>query len=265
MPVMQQVLGNLINNAVKFTKSGLVMIDVSPASVEGDSIRKDESMPIQIIVQDTGVGIPQEKMDEIFECFSQAEDYLSHTSGGLGLGLAIVNRLLTILGGTIHCSSEEGKGSIFSFTVPFKFSRYELKTPLASIMTDEKPLEGAKVLVAEDDLVSQRYIIRLLEKMGCEVVLAEDGLQAVDALKAEQFDVVLMDVEMPIMNGIEATRAIREPVTGCLDPDVPIIALTAHAMWGDEQRCMHAGMDDYIPKPVDIDSVASIIQSTLDK
>jgi len=264
---LRQILGNLINNAVKFTKSGLVMVDVSPASIDDDgkAVFEDGTIAVQVIVQDTGVGIPEKKMDEIFDCFSLAEDHLSHGTGGLGLGLAIVNRLLTILGGSIHCSSEEGKGSSFSFTVPLKVSRYEQQTPSAAVMADEKPLAGAKVLVAEDDLVNQRYITRLLEKMGCEVVLAEDGLQAVDALKTEQFDVVLMDVEMPIMNGIEATRAIREPVTGCFNPDIPIIALTAHAMWGDEQRCMHAGMDDYIAKPVDIDTVASIVQSTLDK
>ncbi|QJB58040.1 hybrid sensor histidine kinase/response regulator [Pseudodesulfovibrio sp. zrk46] len=261
---MRQVLGNLVNNAVKFTRSGQVMVDVTPTN--NDSAAKgDESYSVQVIVQDTGIGIPPEKLDKMFDSFTLNEDHLSHTSGGLGLGLAIVNRLVNLLGGNINCSSQEGVGSIFSFVVPLKRSHYEEQTPLAAAMAEKKPLEGVKLLVAEDDLVSQRYIMRLLEKMGAEVVLAEDGMQAVDALKAERFDVVLMDVEMPIMNGIEATRAIRQPDTACIDPDVPIIALTAHAMWGDEQRCLHAGMDDYVPKPVDIDTVTAIIQSTLDK
>lgn len=263
---IRQVLGNIINNAVKFTRSGQVVIDISPPPADHDSeiVDGEKTMAIQVLVQDTGIGIPSEKMEEMFECFTQAEDHLSHASG-MGLGLAIVNRLVTILGGTVRCSSQEGQGSTFSFVIPLKLSRYEQQTPLAAVMAEEKPLVGAKVLVVEDDLVNQRYIIRLLEKMGCEVVLAEDGRQAVDVLKAEVFDVVLMDVEMPVMNGIECARAIRDPETGCLNPDVPIIALTAHAMWGDEQRCLHAGMDDYVPKPVDIDTVAAIIQSTLDK
>lgn len=261
---VRQILGNLLNNAVKFTRAGQVVVDISPVSADGVAFANDD-VSIQIIVQDTGIGMPPEKLNTMFESFTLAEDHLSHASGGLGLGLAIVNRLVKLLGGKINCSSEEGVGSNFSFVIPLKRSRYEDQTPLAAVMAEEKPLEGIKLLVAEDDLVSQRYIMRLLEKMGCEVVLAEDGLQAVDALKAERFDIVLMDVEMPIMNGIEATRAIRQLETGCFDPDVPIIALTAHAMWGDEQRCLHAGMDDYVPKPVDIDTVTAIIQSTLDK
>lgn len=261
---VRQVLGNAVNNAVKFTRSGHVLVEISPGSIADVTYDKGETtIAIQILVQDTGIGIPADKLDAMFESFTLAEDHLSHASGGLGLGLAIVSRLLTLLGGTVRCSSQVGQGSAFSFSIPFKPSRYEDQTPLAATKSEQKPLEGAKVLVAEDDLVNQRYIIRLLEKMGCEVVLAEDGLQAVDTLKVETFDIVLMDVEMPVMNGIEATRAIRKPDTGCLNPDIPIIALTAHAMWGDEQRCMHAGMDDYVPKPVDMDTVAAIIESTL--
>ncbi len=264
---IRQVLGNLINNAVKFTASGRILIDISPAP-KGERLGKahdDKAMVVQVLVQDTGVGIPAEKLDSMFDSFTLAEDHLCHGSGGLGLGLAIANRLLSCMGGTIRCSSQEGQGSTFSFFIPLKRSKYEDQTPLAAVMEEEKPLEGAKVLVVEDDLVNQRYIVRLLEKMGCEVTLAENGQQALDMLKAQRFDVVLMDVEMPVMNGIETTRAIRDPDTGCLQPNIPIIALTAHAMWGDEQRCIHAGMDDYVPKPVDIDTVAAIIQSTLDK
>ncbi|BCS87523.1 hybrid sensor histidine kinase/response regulator [Pseudodesulfovibrio sediminis] len=260
---LRQLLGNLINNAVKFTPSGQVMVDISPVDGNG-SVGENEVM-VQIIVKDSGIGIPQEKLDEIFESFNLAEDPLLHTTGGLGLGLAIVSRLITVLGGAIQCSSEVGKGSTFSVTAPFERSRYEDQAPSSEVLGNESPLKGAHVLVAEDDLVNQRYIVRLLEKMGCEVVLAEDGVQAVDALKQKRFDIVLMDVEMPQMNGIEATRLIRKPETGCLDPDVPIVALTARAMWGDEQRCIHVGMDDYVSKPVDIDTIAAIIQSTLQK
>ena len=210
------------------------------------------------------MGIDPERIDTIFESFSLVEDHLCHGSGGLGLGLAIVNRLLVILGGTVRCTSQPGRGSTFSFVIPLARSRYEIHSPLTETMEGGKPLQGARVLVAEDDLVNQRYITRLLEKMGCAVTLVEDGMQAVDALREKVFDIVLMDIEMPVLNGIEATRSIRRPETGCLDPDIPIVALTAHAMWGDEQRCMHAGMTDYVPKPVDMETVAAIIRATLD-
>jgi len=259
---VRQVLGNLINNAVKFTRQGQIMVDISPAPKPGGE-GADDTVSVQIQVHDTGVGIPQEKQEVMFESFTQAEDHLSHATGALGLGLAIVKRLLRLMGGTVLCTSQEGKGSVFSFTLSFKPSKYVQQTPTAAIMAEEKPLDGAKVLVAEDDLVNQRYIIRLLEKMGCDVDLAEDGKEVVDALKVKDYDIVLMDVEMPIMNGIVATKIIRDQDTGCRNPKIPIIALTAHAMWGDEQRCLHAGMDDYVPKPVDIDTVATIIQSAL--
>ncbi len=262
---IRQILSNLINNAVKFTRRGQILIDISPSAAKPDIKDDDGIIYVQILVNDTGIGIPQDKLESMFDSFTQAEDHLSHGSGGLGLGLAIVNRLLQVIGGTIRCSSMEGDGSTFSIVLPLTPSEYELQTPLAATMAEKKPLDGAMILVAEDDLVNQRYLTRLLEKMGCDVTLAEDGKEAVEALKDSRFDIVLMDVEMPLMNGLEATRTIRNDETGCLQPDIPIVALTAHAMWGDEQRCLHAGMDDYIPKPVDIDTIASIIQSTLDK
>jgi len=257
---VRQVLGNLINNAVKFTRNGQILVDISLAP-ETDQSSAKGLIPIQVQVQDTGIGIPAEKMDVMFESFTLAEDHLSHSTGALGLGLAIAQRLLRLLGGNVECVSEEGKGSTFSFTLDFQPSKYVTQTPMAAIMSEQKPLQGARVLVVEDDLVNQRYIIRLLEKMGCHVKLAEDGQEAVEALKRHDYDIVLMDVEMPGMNGIEATRLIRDPDSGCRNPDIPIIALTAHAMWGDEQRCLHSGMDGYVPKPVDIDTIASIIQS----
>jgi CheY-like chemotaxis protein len=260
---IRQVLGNLVGNAVKFTPAGEVRVDVAltahPAGIELD----DDALAVQVRVSDTGVGIPAARLEEIFDCFSQAEDPLSRTSGGLGLGLAIVSRLMAILGGGIHCASEEGQGSVFSFSIPLGRSRYELISPLAEVLSEERPLEGVRILVAEDDRISQRYMLAILKKMGCRVTLVGDGDQAVEALRRHSFDIVLMDVEMPGLNGIEATRLIRRPETGCLAPDVPIIALTAHAMWGDEQRCIHAGMDHYVAKPVDIDTVAAIIQSTV--
>lgn len=259
---VRQVVGNLLNNAVKFTRHGHVLLDISPAP-STDHIKHQDAVPVQIQIQDTGVGIPSEKQEIMFECFTQAEGPLFHGTGALGLGLAIVQRLVRLLGGTVHCASEEGKGSTFSLIVSFKPSKYVLQTPMASVLAEEKPLSGARVLVVEDDLVNQRYIVRLLERMGCAVDLAGDGEQAIESLKEKDFDIVLMDVEMPGMNGIEATRLIRTLGTGCRNPEIPIIALTAHAMWGDEQRCLQAGMDDYVPKPVDMDTVAAIIKSVL--
>ena len=265
---LRQILGNLISNAVKYTPSGQILVDVSPPANGDASIAhsRKADLAVQVLVQDSGIGIPTGKLQDIFESFNQAEDAMFHSTGsGLGLGLAIVSRLVSALGGVIRCSSVEGKGSVFSVILPLRKSRYEDQAPSSAVLSKQSPLKGATVLVAEDDLVNQRYIVRLLEKMGCDVTLAEDGAQAVDALKEHRYDIVFMDVEMPVMNGIEATRCIRKPDTGCLDPNVPIVALTAHAMWGDEQRCIHVGMDDYVSKPVDIDTMAAIVQSTLNK
>ncbi|MEF2230698.1 MAG: response regulator [Pseudodesulfovibrio sp.] len=259
---VRQVLGNLLGNAVKFTAAGQVMVDIS-LDKDGNGAGTSDVLPLRMLVQDTGIGIPSDKLEAIFDSFVQGADHLTHTTGSLGLGLAIVNRLVAMLGGSVRCSSQEGRGSIFSVELPLGRSRYAARSPLEMAMGEEKPLAGARVLVAEDEPVNQRYITRLLEKMGCAVTLTEDGEGAVEALRAVPFDIVLMDVEMPVMTGIEATLAIRRPETGCLDPEVPIVALTAHAMWGDEQRCLHAGMTGYVPKPVDIETVAAIIQSTL--
>ncbi|EGB13987.1 response regulator receiver sensor hybrid histidine kinase [Pseudodesulfovibrio mercurii] len=261
---LRQVIGNLVANAVGFTASGQVLVDVSPAP-EGGEAETDGGPTVQILVRDTGAGIPRDKLDEIFESFRQGTDPLHHTTGGLGLGLAIANRLAEFLGGSLRCSSEEGRGSVFVVTVPLERSPFEASSPSASALGGDSPLAGVRVLVAEDDMVNRRYLVRLLEKMGCAVDAAEDGLRAVEILQAAHFDIVLMDVEMPGLDGIEATRRIRNPETGCLDPQVPIVALTARAMWGDEERCLHAGMNEYVPKPVDVDTVAAIIQSTLKK
>lgn len=261
---MRQILGNLVNNGVKFTNVGQVMVDVVP--VEAPDHDDGDTVAVQILVTDTGIGIPTYQVEEMFESFTMAEDHLSRGTGALGLGLAIVHRLVTVMGGSVSCASKEGEGSTFSCVIPFKRSQYAKQVSLDKVAPIElRPLENTKVLVAEDDLVNQRYITRLLEKMGCEVVLAQNGLEAVDALKAEEFDIVLMDIEMPVMNGIEATKAIRLEETGCINPNVPIVALTAHAMWGDQQRCLHAGMDDYLTKPVEIDTVAALIQAILNK
>ncbi|WP_419788219.1 response regulator [Pseudodesulfovibrio sp.] len=259
---IRQILGNLLTNAVKYTGAGQVMVDVAwekPALVvEGAPVI------ISVSVQDTGVGIPKDRLADIFDSFVQGSDHLSHTSGSLGLGLAIANRLAVMLGGSIRCSSREGVGSTFTFSIPLNRSRYETISPVAVAMGEEMPLAGARVLVAEDETVNQLYVCRLLEKMGCIVTLVENGLDAVEKLRSQACDIVLMDIEMPVMTGIEATQAIRRPETGCLNPDVPIVALTAHAMWGDEQRCRHAGMTDYVAKPVDMETVAAIIQATLE-
>lgn len=262
---IRQVLGNLLSNAVKFTRKGHVSVDISlvkrkPVEDQGET----NGHFIKMTIEDTGIGIPVEKMDAMFESFTQAADHLLHTTGSLGLGLAVVSRLVSVLDATINCTSVEGQGSVFTVVVPVKVSSFVRETPMAAVKAHKRPLDGLRILVAEDDLVSQRYIMRILEKMGCTVSIADDGEAAVRMLRDTLFDIVLMDVEMPIMNGIEATKAIRNPMSGCRNSSVPIIALTAHAMWGDEQRCIHAGMDGYVAKPVDVDTIASIIRVTLD-
>ncbi|WP_243546668.1 hybrid sensor histidine kinase/response regulator [Pseudodesulfovibrio tunisiensis] len=255
---VRQILSNLVNNGVKFTRAGHVLVEVSVR----EGFRPDLAS-LRVLVKDTGLGLPEEMAEDLFESFTQVEDPLTRHQGGLGLGLAIVKRLVDILGGTVRCESTKGRGSVFSVDLDFHASEYENEEAAATLAA--RPLEGIRILVAEDDLINQRYVTRLLQKMGADVSVVENGEQALKSLAHEPFDIVLMDVEMPLLNGLEATRAIRAGDSGVRDSEIPVIALTAHAMWGDEQRCLHAGMDDYIAKPVDIDTVAAIIQSNLSR
>ncbi len=249
---VRQVLINLIGNALKFTERGGVSVRVE--KVEG----AEEGLPFHFVVSDTGIGIPAEKLTSIFEAFSQADASITRRFGGTGLGLTITSRLVEMMGGRIWVESEPGQGSQFHFTILFGAASDAEVEEMASGAVDLGRLSaataapaGLRILLVEDNRINQRLATRLLERAGHLVVLAANGREAIEAWTRERFDLILMDVQMPEMDGYEATRAIRtmeENQPGF--PRIPILAMTAHAMKGDEERCLEAGMDAYVTKPV---------------
>jgi signal transduction histidine kinase/CheY-like chemotaxis protein len=254
---LRQVLVNMVGNAVKFTEHGEVELRVEVAA-DDTGIRRqgntvtDIPVTLSFEVRDTGIGIAADKMPQIFHPFNQADGSISHRYGGTGLGLSICARLVELMGGKIRVESREGQGSSFRFAVPFAVAQVpsRKKSSRARLGNgDAQPSRPLRILLAEDNVVNQRLAQRLLEKAGHTVTLAANGLLALTALEREAFDAVLMDVQMPEMDGMEATAAIRarERETG---GHVPILAMTAHAMKGDRELCLGAGMDGYLSKPI---------------
>ncbi|MBI3209274.1 MAG: response regulator [Candidatus Solibacter usitatus] len=239
---LRQVLLNLMGNAIKFTAAGTVSVECVVRRETGSEVE------LEFTVADTGVGIPREKHALIFEAFRQADGSTSRNFGGTGLGLAISKRLVEMMGGAIRVESEDGKGSKFYFTAVIQRAMYVAVHPAG---LEVAPIEVApmKVLLVEDNAVNQKLARRLLEKQGHHVTLAGNGRQALDILETASFDLVLMDVQMPIMDGLTATRHLREREAGSGNR-VPVIALTANALKGDRERCIEAGMDSYISKPI---------------
>jgi PAS domain S-box-containing protein len=239
---LRQVLTNLISNAIKFTDTGYVLVDVSLDE------RGDDFAMLHLSVTDTGVGIPKEKHPLIFEPFSQADGSTTRRYGGTGLGLAISATLVELMGGRIWVESDERvSGSRFHFTVRCGLRSTQAAAP--ALAAPEAASSRCRILLAEDNVVNQKVAVGLLRKRGHEVTVVENGQQALDALNRGTFDVVLMDVQMPVMGGLEATAAIRqhEAATG---RHTRIVAMTAHSMNGDREQCLLAGMDDYVSKPV---------------
>ncbi len=246
---LQQVLSNLINNALKFTASGSVSLTVEQRGIDAGQAR------IRFSVTDTGIGIREEHQARIFDSFTQADGSTTRKFGGTGLGLSIASNLVALMGGSLQLESEPGSGSTFHFELPLRLAEAPPLSPLSALgaAIGVEQTRRLRVLVAEDNLVKQRLASRLLEKMGHEPVIAENGQQALDALwhpACPGFDLILMDSQMPEVDGFEAACRIRakERETG---GHLPIIGLTAHALKGDRERCLEAGMDDYLPKPVD--------------
>ncbi len=238
---LRQVLSNLLSNAIKFTEGGGVTLAVEE---EGDGA--PGTFTPRFSVTDTGVGIPAGKLEHIFDPFSQADSTITRRFGGTGLGLAIARRLVEMMGGRIWVESREGLGSTFRFTARLGVSVVRVPLPEIPAVAHRA---GARVLVAEDTPVNQRLVDTLLSKRGYEVFIANDGDEAWSRYQAETFDLVLMDMEMPRLDGLEATRRIRRWESEQGRPRVPILAMTANAMEADRARCLEAGMDDFIAKP----------------
>jgi len=247
-----QIIVNLLGNAIKFTKQGEVELSASVRARTADEI------VLTFSVRDTGMGIAHEAVDKIFNAFEQADGSMTRNFGGTGLGLSIASKLVELMGGRIWVESETGKGSVFRFTARFKVpdknidfaaTMFEKAKAEISPVLSTPSLEDLHVLLVEDDIVNRMVAENNLEEMGCRVTSVENGEEALKAFTEEEFDLILMDLQMPVMNGLQATRAIRT-----LENDegsrIPIIALTAHAMDDDRKQCLTEGMDDYISKPL---------------
>jgi len=248
---LRQVLTNLIGNAIKFTDKGEVVVRAS--TLQQDS----RNVMMHISVHDTGIGISLDVRKRLFKPFSQADGSTTRNYGGTGLGLAISSELVSCMGGELRCESELGKGSHFFFairleTVSIQERNEQLSDPAINrhIFTEGSQQFDIHVLVAEDNETNQEVALGMLQKLGCKVTLATNGVEALEVVTEKSFDVILMDCQMPVMDGYQATAAIRttEKKEGGIN-HIPIIALTANALEGDRERCLLAGMDDYISKP----------------
>ena len=254
---LQQVLLNLVGNAIKFTESGSVNISVRiapTANAETNGIgdqHRSETVSLLFSVQDTGIGIPGEKLNSIFSSFAQADSSITRKYGGTGLGLSISSQLVKIMGGELSVVSVERKGSTFSFSVPFKPGRHADALATATAAPQSFSLLPVKrVLLVEDIATNRALFVRLLRRKGHDVATATNGREALRILERESFDIILMDIQMPEMDGYEAARTIRDPHSSVLDHTAPIIALTAHSLAEDRTRCIAAGMNGYLSKPL---------------
>jgi CheY-like chemotaxis protein len=242
-----QVLLNLVGNAVKFTERGRVSVEVGLAREEGSVIE------LEFRVHDTGIGLSPDQRDRLFQPFAQADASSTRKFGGSGLGLVIAKQLVELMGGRIWVESVLGIGSCFAFTAQFQRVDSDAAVPVtpehtADVAAAQARLANTHILVAEDNDFNQVLIEELLTRYGATITLCANGREAVEALERERFDLVLMDVQMPEMDGFEATRRIRAlPALA----GQRVIALTANAMANDRQRCLDAGMDDFEPKPID--------------
>ncbi len=253
---LRQILTNIIGNAVKFTEQGSV--EVSATLAEDGSPLSPDTVHLLFSVKDTGIGIPGDKLESVFESFSQVGESSHVEYGGTGLGLAISKQLVEMMGGRIWVESEPVAGSTFFFTVRLGLVAEPRQSAGMARTTTAPGVSPLRILLAEDNEINRIYAVTLLEHMGHGVTAVDNGRKALEALKSERFDLVLIDVRMPVMDGGEATRLIRAGEAG--NPEVPIVAMTAYALDGDRERFLAMGMDDYIAKPIDIDKLEQLLQ-----
>jgi PAS domain S-box-containing protein len=249
---LRQTLVNLIGNAIKFTSFGNITVTVDRIA------QRDHIARLRFNVSDTGVGIPTDRLDRLFKPFSQVDSSTTRQFGGTGLGLSICKHLVELMGGEIGVHSQVGIGTSFWFEIPIELSETEVKWTRQGQLLGQETADRARVrlfeghiLVAEDNHINQLYIIELLKHFGCTTALVTNGYQALAAVQQQCFDMVLMDCQMPEMDGFTAAREIRRrEIAGELSGRMPIIALTANVLKGDRERCLEAGMDEFLAKPL---------------
>ncbi|MBN1759393.1 MAG: response regulator, partial [Chitinispirillaceae bacterium] len=263
---LRQILFNLVGNAIKFTLRGEVTVTVN---VQAETAR---SRVIGCEVRDTGVGISPDKLKLLFGNFQQLDASTTRKFGGTGLGLAIAKNLIELMGGSISVKSSEGTGSTFRFSVMFEKAGAEMCSDNGQSLTSpavRRPVSAetlgrpVSILIVEDNTINQLVFKKVLEKNGFSVGTAGNGLEAIDALEMREYDIVFMDVQMPGMDGIEATKLIRGRMTSVLNPEVPVIAITANAMKVNRDECVKAGMNDFISKPVTVEAIDAIVERWL--
>jgi signal transduction histidine kinase/ActR/RegA family two-component response regulator len=268
---IRQILLNLVSNAIKFTKQGGVCIEVSRSGVAH----------VRMSVKDTGIGISEAQLGKLFQHFTQADSSTTRRYGGTGLGLAICKRLVELMGGEIGATSVPGGGSSFFFVVPLlaapagsepsgsvpALCLSSVSVPLDAPVAKASPAQvftqaattARRVLVVEDNVINQRVAQHMLSKMGCSVDIANNGREALTRLSEQRYELVLMDCQMPEMDGLEATMRIRDATSTVLDHAVPVVAMTANAFAEDRERCLAAGMNDFLSKPVDRKALGDIV------
>jgi CheY-like chemotaxis protein/anti-sigma regulatory factor (Ser/Thr protein kinase) len=278
---IQQILFNLIGNAIKFTNSGEINVNIF-------ATQKTNPVIIKFIIKDTGIGISKDIIDKLFKPFTQADQSITRKYGGTGLGLSITKQLVHMMDGEIQVKSQLDVGSVFIFTLRLESSQsseltkqdtepqmvnntndqnstlseniQQSNSNVSNISEPEIDLLKKKnlhVLFVEDMKVNQRIATIFLNKLNCVIDYANNGAEAIEKLTQKKYDFVLMDVMMPIMDGLTATKTIRDPQSSVLDHSIPIIAMTANVMEGDREKCLDAGMNDYLPKPVKFKSLAT--------
>jgi two-component system, sensor histidine kinase len=267
---LRQVLINLVQNAIKFTYKGKITLNVRVDSKHADEV------VLCFSVRDTGIGIPEEKKELISQRFTQLDASSTRKEGGAGLGLAISKQLIEFMGGKLNIESRENEGSEFWFLIPFmKHSAGDGSAPASEGSAESVPVAArtsrsrsagkydAKILLVEDNEINQQVALAMFRKLPCKVDIAGNGAQALEILKNNDYDLVVMDVQMPVMGGIEATIEIRKPENGIICSDVPIIAMTANATEEDRRNCLKAGMNDFLTKPFLISSLKEVLKKWL--
>ncbi len=249
-----QICINLCSNAIKFTASGEVDLNIHLLE------KQDNILTFRVDVKDTGIGIAQKDQDKIFDSFAQADGNTTRTYGGTGLGLSISKSLVLLLGGKIWLKSVPQEGSTFSFTFKAKEGLVDnLEEDKSSPDTMQK-LPKLRILLVEDNEINQEIALEMLKHMGVQVTVANNGAEGLKMFEKETFDLILMDIQMPVMDGLTATRKIRQS-SSPLAQSIPIIAMTAHAMSGDKEKSLGAGMNDHITKPINFNELQQILHT----